>query len=115
MENNRSYLGTEQAEVFYSRYSTGISIAAGGGTDTLVIQPYSSRTDLTRDTFALLSGIDEVRAASVSNFLVEASLFAGITKFDSGDTAAMPSRVMYLLGDSLSFDFANKVLVGFSK
>ena len=41
---NTSYLGTEQAEMFFADpYATGISIAAGGGTDTLVLSPYTGR------------------------------------------------------------------------
>ena len=68
---------------------------------------------LTSATFTALTGIDEVRATGASNFNVEAPLFAGITRFDSGDTAAMPARSMVLHGEGATFDFTNKVLVGF--
>ena len=111
---NTSYLGTEQAEMLFADpYATGISIAAGSGTDTLVLSPSNGEISLTRGRFTALTGIDEVRATSAGNFSIEAPLFSGITKFHSGDVDVTPSPVMFLLGRGSSFDFTDKVVVGF--
>ena len=113
--SNTSYLGTEQAEMlFVDPYSTaGISIAAGGGIDTLVLSPNAGQIYLNSDTLTALTGIDDVRATSASNFVIEAPFFSGITQFDSGYVGATPSPIMFLEGRGSSFDFTDKVVVGF--
>ena len=97
-QSNQPHRGTEQADLYFVDASAQhISIAAGGGTDTLLIQPTGGGVYLTSYVFTSLSGIDEVRALSASDFIIDASSLSGITNSISGETDQLLSpRCLFL-------------------
>lgn len=113
-KSNTSHTGTAGDDLFFAyTNSTSMSISAGGGYDTLVVAPFipGDPVSLTQSKFEILNGIEEVRALGGLNFQIESSFFSGIKKFDSGGTV----NYMLLSGKGASFDFTNKIVVGFGQ
>ncbi len=101
--------------LFADPYSTGISIAAGGGTDTLVLSPSDwRRFHLTSDS---IYSLDAASTRSVppppATFRSKLRSSPELRSSIQATSTATPSPVMFLLGRGSSFDFTDKVVVGF--